>query len=182
MGRFGRSKNDGIRVTTTWRAVRWALLTPLATDSMATRRVIKSVLSNFLGTYVSRYSEYDGYLLFGFLVADLAELRFNLLRATHDESKTPVGVAATLAAAKFDDQRQKAGLMRPHVSDAWITIRRLPQTPVGVVSGQPCAGFTVSFLAEAKMDNGRRYHCERVAFVAPHSREIERQSARRAGQ
>jgi hypothetical protein len=26
----------------------------------ATRRVIKGVLANFLGTYASRYSDYDG--------------------------------------------------------------------------------------------------------------------------
>ena len=88
MGRFGRRQNGGIRVTTTWRAVRWALLTPLATDSMATRRVIKSVLSNFLGTYVSRYSEYDGYLLFGFLVADFDEL-MNLMGQASLTSKRP---------------------------------------------------------------------------------------------
>ena len=36
--------------------------------SMPTRRVIKSVLHNFLGTYTSRYSDYNGYWLFGFMV------------------------------------------------------------------------------------------------------------------
>ncbi len=34
---------------------------------MATRRAINGVLGNFLGTYVSRYSDYDSYWLFGFI-------------------------------------------------------------------------------------------------------------------
>ncbi len=35
------------------------------------RRIIKAVLDNFLGTYTSRYSDFHGYWLFGFLVKDL---------------------------------------------------------------------------------------------------------------
>ena len=46
---------------------------------MADRRVIKSVLPNFLGTSTSRYSGYGGYRSFGFLVSDLGESEFNLL-------------------------------------------------------------------------------------------------------
>ena len=42
---------------------------------MATADVIKSVLRNFLETFASRYTDYDGYWLFGFLVEhDLNEL------------------------------------------------------------------------------------------------------------
>ena len=46
---------------------------------MASRSVIKSVLWNFLGTYMSRYSDYDGYWLFGFLIEDMGELEINIL-------------------------------------------------------------------------------------------------------
>jgi hypothetical protein len=55
---------------------------------MATRRVIKSVLRNFLGTYTSRYSEIRGYWLFGFLVPDLGELHFDLLSRRADRLET----------------------------------------------------------------------------------------------
>ncbi len=77
---------------------------------MATRRIIKGVLGNFLGTYVSRYSDYDGYLLFGFLVGDFAELRINLLGQSVADPDSPLGVAVLTAVAKFEDQRAKAHL------------------------------------------------------------------------
>ena len=48
-------------------------------ETMAKRRAIRGVLGNFLGTFTSRYSDYDGYWLFGFLVADLKDLRIDLL-------------------------------------------------------------------------------------------------------
>ena len=38
---------------------------------MPTRRVIKSVLRNLLGTLTSRYSDWHGYWLLGFVVKDL---------------------------------------------------------------------------------------------------------------
>jgi hypothetical protein len=46
---------------------------------MKPRRIIKGVLHNFLGTYTSRYSDYDGYWLFGMLVRDVEELSIDLL-------------------------------------------------------------------------------------------------------
>jgi hypothetical protein len=45
---------------------------------MASLRAIKCALHNFLGTYSSRYSEYSGYWLFGFLVNDLTRIDFDL--------------------------------------------------------------------------------------------------------
>ena len=75
---------------------------------MATRRVIKCVLGNFLGTYTSRYSDFGGYWLFGFLVADLAELQINLLGQDVSDPASPSGVAISSAVAKFDEQREKS--------------------------------------------------------------------------
>src|SRR4051794_17775759 len=97
---------------------------------MATRKVIRGVLSNFLSTYVSRYSDYDGYWLFGFLVSDLGELRIDLLVPIVGDPDTPLGAAIRSAAAKFADQAGKAGLTRSQVRDAWLAILRLPG-PVG---------------------------------------------------
>lgn len=147
---------------------------------MTTRRVIKGVLGNFLGTYVSRYSDYDGYLLFGFLVRDLGELRINLLESHVDDPHTPVGVAVLSAAAKFEDQYRKAGLQRSQIRDAWLTIRRLPGVDWGSVNDHSCAGFRVSFLIRAVMDDNKCYERERVAFVAPHDARVELRSARGA--
>jgi hypothetical protein len=148
---------------------------------MATRRVIKGVLENFLGTYVSRYSDYDGYLLFGFLVDDLGdrgELKVNLLVQGVRDPDTPTGIAALSAAAKFEDQRQKAGLAPSQVRDAWLTIQRLPGLVSGAVNGHSCSGFNLSFSAGATMDDGKRYERKRVVFVAPHNAAVELRSAR----
>lgn len=140
---------------------------------MATRRVIQGVLGNFLGTYVSRYSDHHGYLLFGFLVNDIRELKINLLGEPVGEPDTPLGVAILSAAARFEDQRRKAGLRPTQVRDAWLTIRKLPGLEWGTINGHRCAGFNLSFLASATTDDGKQYQRERVAFVAPHDSIVE---------
>jgi hypothetical protein len=136
---------------------------------MATRRIIKGVLGNFLGTYVSRYSDYDGYLLFGFLVGDFAELRINLLGQSVADPDSPLGVAVLTAVAKFEDQRAKAHLASSRIREVSLTIRQLPGTVLGTTDGCSCEGFKISFLAEATMDDGKLYKRERVEFIAPYS-------------
>ena len=90
---------------------------------MASRRVIKGVLGNFLGTYVSRYSDYDGYLLFGFLVGELGELRINLLGQSVSDPDSPRGVAVLSAVARFEDQRRKGGLAASRIREASLTMQ-----------------------------------------------------------
>ena len=145
-----------------------------------TRRAIRGVLAAFLGTYVSRYSDYHGYWLFGFLVADLGELRINLLEHPAGESDDPLGLAVQSAVAKFADQLQKAGLVRPQVREAWLTIRKLPRPAVGLVNSVSCTGHDVSFSAMATMAAGRRYEREQIVFVAPHNAEVEARNRRGA--
>jgi hypothetical protein len=145
---------------------------------MVTRRAIRGVLGNFLGTYVSRYSEYEGYWLFGFLAGDLGELRIDLLAPTVNQPDTPLDLAVRSAAAKFMEQVEKASLAPSQIRDAWLTIRRLPRSVEGSVNGHPCAGNNLSFVAVATMDSGRRYEREQFVFVAPHDAEIEVRSAR----
>ena len=74
--------------------------------AVANRRVIKGVLDNFLGTYTSRYTDYEGYWLFGLLVADLGEVEFDLL-AAGGSPDSPLGVAELAASLKFADQRRR---------------------------------------------------------------------------
>ncbi|HJT76836.1 MAG TPA: hypothetical protein VJ739_06500 [Gemmataceae bacterium] len=140
---------------------------------MATRRVIKGVLGNFLGTYVSRYSDYGGYLLFGFLVGTLDELRINLLGQSASDSRSPTGAAALLAAARFEEQRQKAHLPASRIREAELTIRRLPGLVTGSINGRACPGYNVSFRVAAVMDNDKRYERERVEFIAPQEVALE---------
>jgi hypothetical protein len=146
---------------------------------MATQRAIRGVLGNFLGTYTSRYSDYEDYWLFGLLVSDLGELRIDLLAPTAGTPDSPVGSAIRSAAAKFEDQVRKARLLRSQVREAWLTIRR-DGSAGGWANGHWCAGYNVRFSAGAVMDGGRRYEREQIMFVAPHNPEIELRSRRAA--
>ncbi len=140
---------------------------------MATRRAIRGVLGNFLGTYMSRYSDFGGYWLFGFLVGGLTELRIDLLARPFGEPGTPLDLAVRSAVAKFEDQMQKAGLTRPQVREAWLVLRKLPESVEGSVNGHPSKGHRLLFSAGTIMDNGRRYEREQGVFVAPHNAQVE---------
>src|SRR6266436_3851644 len=103
---------------------------------MMRRRTITSVLHNFLGTYTSRYSDYDGYWLFGMLVADVAELKIDLLGSAFGTTvSTPIAAATQLAAQRFREQMKKAGLSVACVTEATLDITKLPDSRRRVVNG-----------------------------------------------
>lgn len=145
---------------------------------MVTRRAIKGILRNFLGTYTSRYSAYNGYWLFGFLVRDVVEAEFDLL--THDThaADKPLAVAADLARVKFKDQVRKARMDLSWIRNARVRMTRLPDATTGLINGHSCSGNNVSVWADAVMDNGREYESEQLVFVAPHDARVELRSAR----
>jgi hypothetical protein len=144
---------------------------------MATRRAIRAALRNFLGTYTSRNTDYEGYWLFGFLDGGLIELEVDLLQRS-GEPDSPTGHAVRAATAKFEDQLRKAGVARAHVAKAWLAIRKRPGRVQGSINGHPRLGHDVCFLAGAGMDSGLRFECEEVVFVAPHDAGLERRSGR----
>jgi hypothetical protein len=147
---------------------------------MASSRVMRSVLWNMLGTYASRYSEFDGYWLFGFLVEDLGELRIDLRGAAPARSATPVEAATHLAIRRFQEQVTKSRLDPGQIRSASLVLRRLPGTVQGVVNEHACEGYRLRLAAEATMASGRRYEKERtVLFVAPHDPSRERRSQAR---
>jgi hypothetical protein len=105
-------------------------------------------------------------------------LKINLLGQTVSDPETPMGVAILSAIAKFEDQRRKAGLATSDVRDAWLTLRRLPSVVCRPINGHhSCAGFHLSVVAAATMDDGKRYERDRVVFVAPHDPKVELRSA-----
>jgi hypothetical protein len=139
------------------------------TEAVANRRVIKGVLDNFLGTYTSRYTDYEGYWLFGLLVSELREAEFDLL-AGGSGPESPHGVAERVAALKFAGQARKAGLEASQVRRAWLRMERLPEsvTQYCYFAGRDRAGYSVAFRAGSMTDDGRVYERVRVVFVAPH--------------
>src|SRR4051812_17003733 len=105
-------------------------------------RAIKGVLHNFLETYTSRYSDYDGYWLFGMLLGELGQLDIDLLGTGCETSdRTPITAAVQLATTKFKDQIEKAGLSLSHIQEAQLAITKSPDFRDVFVSGHRRAGF-----------------------------------------
>ena len=144
---------------------------------MPSRRVLNGVLAGFLGTYTSRYSDFDGYWLFGFLVRELETAEFDLLAVGIDVAVSPLASARNLASRKFAEQLEKSRLDRSHIREARLVIERTPDD--GSVPGQHFrGGFNLRFRATATMDNERRFTRETTVFVAPHDPQIESRSTR----
>src|SRR4051794_32559527 len=129
---------------------------------MTRRRAIKGVLGNFLETFTSRYSDYDGYWLFGFLVNEMEQLTINLLQSnTCAGASIPMAFAFKLAPLKFKEQMEKAGLEISCLKEACLVIKKPPQHGRGVVNGRFCDGYYFSFLAKAGYQAGKTYESHR---------------------
>jgi len=147
---------------------------------MTSRRTIKGVLHNFLGTYTSRYSDFDGYWLFGLLVEKLGRISIDLLDASGERKATPLAYAEWLAAQKFREQIGKAGLPRSWFQEARLDVTKSADTRLGLVNGRSCSGYDVRFLAHVVTDLGKTYDSASSIFVAPHDPKVELRSARAA--
>jgi hypothetical protein len=142
---------------------------------MPSRGAIRAALHNFLGTYVSRYSEYDGYWLFGFLVREMDRLEFDLLHTSAFPPGSPQAEAATSAAKKFQEQARKAGVIS-WIANAHLGVTKLPGTQTIYPSGPQREGHPLQFTAVAVSDLGKTYQDERCVYVAPHDPTAERRS------
>lgn len=134
---------------------------------MPTRRVMKSVLESFLGTFTSRYSDYRGYWLLGQLSFDPPEYEFDLLVSPPD-GDSPLCLAWRLACRRFHEQVSKAGLKLDVVREASLRIVKQPESVEGWHGAQMSMGHRVQFIAAAVIDNSHRYARQRTVFVAPH--------------
>jgi hypothetical protein len=145
---------------------------------MPTRRVIQSVLHNFLGTYTSRYSDYAGYWLFGFMLESLDCIEFDLLAAESIAAVPIVEFARQLAVRRFADQLRKSSLDRLRIREVTLAIKRLPKTIIEPVNGRPSNGYGVRFEVTAITDTGQRFAAARTVFVAPHNPQRDIRSSR----
>jgi hypothetical protein len=146
---------------------------------MTSRRAIPGVLHNFIGTFTSRYSDFDGYWVFGFLVEGIDTARIDLLgEFSEGNDSTPSGFARRLAAQKFSEQIVKAGLPREWFREAYLDIAKSQQRRFGCVNGQSSSGYDLRFQAHVVTDLGRVYERTASIFVAPHDPKVELRSAR----
>jgi hypothetical protein len=145
---------------------------------VASRRRLKSALRGFLGTYSSRYSDYDGYWMFGLIEPQLDGLSVDLLSELRDPPSTPVAAALGLAKQRFREQLTKAKLPFSAVSQAQLSIAR-EASERGPVHGHYTAGHRFTFSVHAVSDRGKAFHDETTIFVAPHDPRFELRSRRR---
>jgi hypothetical protein len=141
-------------------------------------RTIKGVLHNFLGTYTSRYSDFDGYWVFGFLT-NLENLTIDLLYKESEAVETsPVSAAIQFARQKFTEQMLKAGLSISLLREASLKITLLNESATGLVNGRTHAGRRMRFQVKALSGNGNGFESSKTIFVAPHDANIEQRSGR----
>jgi hypothetical protein len=141
------------------------------------RRVIAAVIHNFLGAYTSRYSDHEGYWLFGKLVGRIHEVSIDLLRPTPTIADALLSFAMRLAASKFQDQAQKAGVAA-FIREAVLVISESTTPRTGQVNGRVCAGHDVRLEVRAVSDLGRTFTGKKSMFAAPHDPRVEMRSMR----
>ncbi|MGH9881458.1 MAG: hypothetical protein ACRD6N_08500 [Pyrinomonadaceae bacterium] len=111
------------------------------------------------------------------LVSDLEQLNLDLLSTRGTPSEiTPNTIALQLAATKFQEQMEKAGLSLSCIREARLTLTKLPGLKNGRDYGHSRVGFDLVFEATAVTDRGRKYTYKTLAFVAPHDPRVEQQS------
>jgi len=145
---------------------------------MPSRRVMRGVLNNFLSTYMSRYSTFDGYWVFGFIVNHLDKLEIDILSPSIPEKQDARGTAKLLVATKFMEQIRKSGLGSSCVISASVVLSKSSVMRSCIVEDSDRTGFDVTFEACAYIDLGKRYDRSDTVFVAPHDPTLERRSAR----
>ena len=142
-------------------------------------RVLKGALHNFLATLTSRYSDHDGYWLFGFLVVDQLPLQMDLLHPdTTLEADSPLSSLNQTAIRKFAEQLRKNGAARQNLMAASLTVRRAPHRVHGWQNGHYVPGSEVVVSAQAQTITGRIHQRTITTFVAPHNPDFELRSGR----
>jgi hypothetical protein len=146
---------------------------------MTRRRMIAGVLHNFLGTFTSRYSDFTGYWLFGFLVEAIGGLNIDLLDTNESNSEYSASAfARQLAARKFSEQISKARVPRTWFREARLELSRPAEPRIGSVNGRSISGYAVSLTVHVGTDLGRTYASAATMFVAPHDPSLESRSTR----
>jgi hypothetical protein len=144
---------------------------------MAGTKALKGVINGFIGTFVSRHSDYDGYWLFGFLVPRLTTLRVDLLNPPSHSDQHCQRVI-DLATLKLREQLAKSKLDPRLVRNAQLTISRGDNTIILDVNGYPRKGWPLEVSIAVEDLRGRRYDAAQVIVVATHNAAIETRSPR----
>lgn len=139
---------------------------------MPSRRVLKSVVHGFLGTLVSRYSDYRGYWLFGQLPADLDQWVVDLT-ADPPAGEAPTEIARRLAIRRFQEQLRKSRLDMSVVQEASLVWTRA-EPALGWQGDHEAQGHRVELRVRVVTDKGGVIERGQSFFVALHDPSRER--------
>ena len=135
---------------------------------MPSRKLLKNVIRGFLGTYVSRNSDFNGALLFGDVIDHLTVDEINLTEsAPTPPSMTAEHALTALARFKFHDQLFKVGLPLSVVQSATLTIRKCDPSAT--------CGSDLLFTVRVETDRGRVYEDGVREFIYPNRPRPPRQ-------
>lgn len=142
---------------------------------MPSSRVLRGVMGNVLGSYLSRNSTFDGYWLFGFLVPELEELEVDLL-APVASGDSPTAQAAKLAQSVFREQLAKAGYPLADITRAMLGLSK--NEPMQVAHEDRLGdGWRVVAQLSIATAAGHTVSAERSVGVCPHDPRVETRSA-----
>lgn len=141
------------------------------------RGSITSALSGFLGRFLGRSSEWNGYWLFGFLPFGEHPIEWTLLPATSPDHTTPLTHARSLASTVLFDQLSKAG-RAGELTEAILSMTVLGQETRTLECGLVRTGRLIRAEIAATDHRGRRHTRAETIFVAGHDSEVERESSR----
>lgn len=143
------------------------------------RKTIEGVMRNFLATFTSRNTDYEGYSPFGMLVPDLGEMEIDLL-SPHPSigSSSPVEAVVQIAADKFQEQCEKAGLSALALSEARLLLRKDPNPTTLLVNETHRVCHEISFALHVSSGFGKTNHLATSLWIAPHDPSLEIQNMR----
>jgi hypothetical protein len=142
------------------------------------RKRLSGVLRSFLGTFVSRNTDAEGYWLFGQVVSELVDVEIDL--APSDPGTVAAAGVSGLdllrvaARRRFEEQLAKARLASSRFSSACLRMVRMPgDVTFTDEEGRTRSGFRLSLEASSVTARGTRVRCTTSIVVAPHDPTME---------
>ena len=143
---------------------------------MKVRRRITGALASFLDTYISRYTDLNGYWLFGQLLVEASNTQLPIISGEAQLPVLPISRHATiLGRKKLFEQLDKHHIPREFVKEADLRFEKKEES-YGWIEHRRVRGYLVVLTANAISDLGKKYTCHARIFVSPHDPEVERQT------
>lgn len=140
---------------------------------------MRSVVDNFLATFKSRNTDFDGYWAYGFIIERMRdELQIDLINQNESAVSAAEGMIISLARNRFVAQVAKARLDLAFIQNALLVIRNSGTRGTCWINDSQTTGSELILTVEVIMDNDRRYSGSETICVAQHDASRERRSTR----